>query len=68
MVWLWLGIGAAIGIAALFLLVWVLHFIDDRASARTATIRKQQHDAEVAMVRTVQNTIAEMFDTVRRQR
>jgi hypothetical protein len=68
MVWLWLGIGAAIGIAALFLLVWVLNFIDDRVSVRNATIRKQQHDAEVAMVRTVQNTIAEMFDTVRRQR
>jgi hypothetical protein len=68
MVWLWLGVAAASGIAALFLLFWILTLIDDRISARKAAIRKRQHDAEAAMVRTVQNTIAEMFDTVRRQR
>lgn len=68
MIWLWLGLGAAIGIAALFLLGAVLNFIDTRVCARNAAIRKRQYDAEAAMVRTVQNTIAEMFDTVRGQR
>lgn len=68
MIWLWLGLGAAIDIAALFLVVAVLNFIDNRVCARNAAIRQRQYDAETAMVRTVQNTIAEMFDTVRRQR
>jgi hypothetical protein len=67
-IWLWLGVGATIGIAALFILVAVLNFIDKRMCVKNATIRKRQYDAETAMVRTVQNTIAEMFDTVRRQR
>ena len=68
MFWLWIGIGAAATVAALILYVLIANFIDDRASSRRAVIRQRQYDAEAAMVRTVQNTIAEMFDTVRRQR
>ena len=68
MIWLWVGLGAAIGIAALFLVVAVLNVIDNKLHTRNAAIRTRQYDAETAMVRTVQNTIAEMFDTVRRQR
>ena len=68
MVWLWLGLGAAIGIAALVLVILVLDYIDNRVCTRNAAIRKREHDAETAMVRTVQDAIGEMFNSVRRQR
>lgn len=67
MVCLWLGVGAAIGVTALFLGAAVLNSIDQRARARNAAIRQRRNDAETAMVRTVQNSTAEMFDAVRRR-
>lgn len=68
MVWLWIGVGAVACLVALALLVWVLDIMDRRALAKKSDINRREYEAEAAMVRTVQNTIAEMFDAVRRQR
>jgi hypothetical protein len=68
MVCLWIGLGAAIAIVALFLFVLIINHLGDRATARHTAIRNRQYAAESAMVSAVQDTIAEMFETVRRQR
>lgn len=64
MVWVWMGIGAAIALVALLLFIRTINQVDDR----DATNRRRQYEAETAMVRAVQDTVSAMFDTVRRQR
>ena len=65
MAWVWVTVGVAIGIAALFVVMSVIVTIYDKAAATKATIRRRQYEAEAAMVSTVQDTIQQMFDATR---
>ncbi len=67
MTWLWVWLGAMLSTAAIFLIVSVVNAVDSRATRKRLVIRQRQYEAEAAMTRTVQNTIAEMFNAVRQQ-
>jgi len=66
--WLWLGVGSAIVIAALVLLILITSYIDYRIAAKHRAITRHGDRSDIAMVQTIQDTVAEMFDAVRRQR
>lgn len=62
---LWIGFGVAISVIAVLREIWSR--VETTKARRRHTIRQRQLDAEAAMAQVVQNTLAEMFEAVRRQ-
>ena len=66
--WLWMIAGAAAAALAFIASVWVLIVLDERRGARLRVVRERKAGAEAQMQHLVQETIGEMFRSVRNYR